>query len=371
MRRIICGIMNDFDNIRLGKFTPKMQMLYMDIIASLGQSIDPVVRDYIFGVGPELDLDWVMMVANYITLELIKYSYDEKDTKYPLRHFLNYSVDSDQSERMMHSRIIKYVQKYRGQELKNLGYSPEEISNNDIMKSMNTMEEKLDGYRMTAMNFFEHNNIHDLQVIKAIVERRIVSVKKISNTTFEEIFQEYDDFVEELIKRSEKSDEDLVFSSIAMFTLEWKYPIEFFYLMSKLMEEHGIESIDTDMIAMLCTRVCIESQFGGSVTMDSRMVKERQLFLFTLINKDVDFYDKISLSNLIREIIVMVTQYKEISTTKEGELYKDWFKNQSSIEDWASFFRNYDIFSIWERKEWSKKRIKYMRGLFDTFLLKK
>ena len=203
------------------------------------------------------------------------------------------------------------------------------------------------------------------------MERRIVSVKKISNTTFEEIFQEYDDFVEELIKRSEKSDEDLVFSSIAMFTLEWKYPIEFFYLMSKLMEEHGIESIDTDMIAMLCTRVCIESQFGGSVTMDSRMVKERQLFLFTLINKDVDFYDKISLSNLIREIIVMVTQYKEISTTKEGELYKDWFKNQSSIEDWASFFRNYDIFSIWERKEWSKKRIKYMRGLFDTFLLKK
>ena len=354
------------ENCRIRYFTPKMQMLYMDIVAGLGQSIDPEVRDYIFGAGPELDFDWVIMVANYITLELIKYSYDEKDIKYPLRHFLNYSVDGDQSERMMHSRIIKYVQKYRGEELKNLGLSQEEIRNDDMMKSMNTIEEKLDGRKMTAMNFFEHNNIHDLQVIKAIVERRIVSVKKISNTTFEDIFREYDDFVDELAKRAKKSDEDLVFSSIAMFTLEWKYSIEFFYLISKLMEEKEVESIDTDMIAMLCTRVWIESQFGGSVTTDSRMVKERQLFLFSFIDKDVNIGEKITLSNLIREIIVMVTQYKEASETKDGGLYKDWFKEQSNIEDWASFFKYYDIFDIWERKEWSKRRIQYMRKLFDT-----
>ena len=55
----------------------------------------------------------------------------------------------------------------------------------------------------------------------------------------------------------------------------------------------------------------------------------------------------------------------------KGEPYKEWFRKESSMEDWASFFRYYDLFGIWQRKEWTGKRIRYMRKLFDMVLLPK
>ena len=69
------------------EMTEKMQMLYMDIIASLG-TLPPEKKIYIFGDDDNVDMEWVVAVANYITLEFIKYSYDYTDPVYPLRHFL-------------------------------------------------------------------------------------------------------------------------------------------------------------------------------------------------------------------------------------------------------------------------------------------
>ena len=51
--------------------TSKMQMLYADIIASLGQ-LPLEKRIYVFGDDENVDMDWVIAVANYITLESIK-----------------------------------------------------------------------------------------------------------------------------------------------------------------------------------------------------------------------------------------------------------------------------------------------------------
>lgn len=53
--------------------TEKMQDLYMDIVASLGQL--PIERKgYIFGFEGEIDFDWINMVTDHIVLEYIKYS---------------------------------------------------------------------------------------------------------------------------------------------------------------------------------------------------------------------------------------------------------------------------------------------------------
>ena len=79
------------------EMTEKMQMLYMGMIASLG-TLPPEKKIYIFGDDDNVDMEWVVAVANYITLEFIKYSYDYTDPVYPLRHFLG---DADDSERML------------------------------------------------------------------------------------------------------------------------------------------------------------------------------------------------------------------------------------------------------------------------------
>ena len=76
--------------------TDKMLWLYGDIIASLGQ-LPLDIRGYIFGFDGEEDMMWINGVAQYITLEFIKYSYDSTAPVYSLRHFMN-NINDDIAE---------------------------------------------------------------------------------------------------------------------------------------------------------------------------------------------------------------------------------------------------------------------------------
>lgn len=49
---------------------------------------------------------------------------------------------------------------------------------------MDSISDKLDGYELTEMNFFEINNVGDLDLIKAIINHRMSDVDKITNTRF-------------------------------------------------------------------------------------------------------------------------------------------------------------------------------------------
>ena len=46
------------------------------------------------------------------------------------------------------------------------------------------------------------------------------------------MLEQYDMLIELLIERSKLSDSDMVFASLALFTLEWHYPIEMFYMLA-------------------------------------------------------------------------------------------------------------------------------------------
>ena len=341
------------------EMTTKMQMLYKDIIVSLG-TLPPGKKIYIFGDDDNDDMEWVIAVANYITLEFIKYSYDYSDPVYSLRHFLG---DADDSEKMRQSRIVQYVLKYKRKELERDPNLPPDHKYANI--DMDTIEQKLKGYRFTEMNYFEHQNIHDLEVIKAIVEKRIGSAKKVPNSRFEDMFEQYDNMVKELIASSNNSDHDMVFASLALFTIEWKFSIETLYHIACLMEKKGLKEVNQHALALLVGNVWIESQFGGSVTTQSRMVKERRYILDYIFDEETAPYSKNTMMDLIKEILVIGVHYKEVCKTDEGVPCKEWFRKESSEEDWASFFRYYDLFAIWQRKEWTRKRIQNMRKLLD------
>ena len=204
--------------------------------------------------------------------------------------------------------------------------------------------------------------------IKAIVEKRICSAKKVPNPRFEDMFEQYDNMVEELIARSNNSDHDMVFASLALFTIEWKFAIETLYHIACLMEENGLKEVNQQALALLVGDVWIESQFGGSVTTESRMVKERRYLLDYIFDEEIDPYSKNTMMDLIKEILVIGVHYKEVCKTNEGEPYKEWFRKESTEEDWASFFRYYNLFDIWQKKEWTRKRIKNMRLLLDLII---
>lgn len=52
------------------------------------------------------------------------------------------------------------------------------------------------------MQYFEMVNIHDIAALKAFVENRLSDVKKVSNTSFEDMMKEYDKNVDDWEKRA-------------------------------------------------------------------------------------------------------------------------------------------------------------------------
>lgn len=348
--------------------TYKMEYLLKDIIASLGQ-LPVEQRTFLFGLADEEDMEWVLGTACYIALEYIKYAYDYDDSEHSLRYFRKGENDTD-DERMRQSRITEFVLKYKKREidLSGIELRPDHKFAN---VSMNGIESKLKGYRLTEMNYFEHQNIHDLEIIKAIVQNRIGYAKKISNIRFIEIFDQYDKFLEDIIAKSKNSDKEMVFYSIALFTLEWHYPIELLYRIACIMEETDIQEVNKSDLVLLCGNVMIESMYSGWVTTQSRMVKERLILADSLFRKGMPDSEKEELKSLIKELIVLVVHYKESLYCKGNMKYIDWFRTESNVSDWASFFRFYNLCSIWEKKEWTPKRIQNMRKLFYQISLEK
>lgn len=348
-------------------FTDKMDYLFKDIIASLGH-LPMEQRGFLFGYEGEEDMEWVLGMAGYITMEYIKCAFDYADPEYSLRHFRK-EKDTD-DERMLQSRTMKYVLKYKNREIDLLGVElPLEHKFADV--SMDGIDKRIKGRRLTEMNYFEHQNIHDLDLIKSIVENRIGYAKKVSNSRFQDIFSQYDDFIEDMFTKSKNSDSEMVFYSLAFFTFEWHYPVELFYHIARIMEENDLDEVNQSDLILLCGNVRIESMFAGWVSTHSRMIRERLFLAGALFDKQTPSHVKEELRTLIKELIVLGVQYKESVYCEDGVKYKDWFRTESNEPDWASFFRYYDIFSIWERKEWTPKRIQNMRKLFTATSLKK
>ena len=342
--------------IMANKMTDKMKAIYLKEFDELA-SLPVQIKEYIFGTNQARRIALEIQTTNYIVLELIKYSFDFNDPTYPLSYFLK-KYDADDSERMLQSRIVQYAMKYKKREL--LRNHIDIPSNHKFANiEMKSIDQKLNGYRFTEMNFFEHQNIHNIEIIKAIVENRIGSAKKISNQRFMEMFKQYDNMVEGLLERSAKSDRDCVFSSLALFTLEWQYSIETLYDLACLMEEKEICDINISDLALLCGRVTIESRFVGWVNTDSRMVKERSIVLNDLLLPEIHGERKELLRNRIKEVLVAATKLYAYEQNRK------WFMEETTQEDWASFFRYYDMFSIWKKKKWTRKRIQYMRRLLD------
>ena len=162
-------------------------------------------------------------LVDQVLLELVKYAYYETAEKHSLRYYLNRSGRNTDDVKMMYSRLIRISNEYKEKELDTLEMVHGVSLKDARPPRMGDISEKLDGYSFTEMNFFELTNIGELELIKAILKNRLDSAKKTSNTRFREIAGQYDKMVVSLREQVLESDEKMVFSSLAYFSLEWKY----------------------------------------------------------------------------------------------------------------------------------------------------
>lgn len=233
---------------------------------------------------------------------------------------------------------------------------------------MDTIKQRLEGYRFTADQFEELNNIHDIRLFKAITSRRIVSTNSIKNDVFKEYMAEYDAWVEKQIKCKAASDENMVSASLEFFTVEWKYAIELVYSIAKYMEDNKIKTIHREAIAILCGRLTFDFTFEHHIGGDSRAAKERQNMIPYLIKEEKEMCEETQCDIfLYKEMMgVLIVTNKELTINDQN--LRGWFAENTTMEDWASFFRDYNIFEAWHEKDLSNGVIRNMRKIFGLII---
>ena len=311
----------------------------------------------------------VMSIESFvdeIVMELIRYAYDKFMPKESIRSLLSANgMKDDDSKKAAYGRIREYVQKYRDREAdvynSLFGEYPEELE----AASMDSIEEKLSGYKLNKMNFFEMTQLQDVRILKSMVEHRLDDTKKVSNTKFVELFEEFEAFVDSLELTEDMSDEDVVFNSIAYWVLEWKYPFEMFYKTALIMEDKGLDHIEPGAMCIMGGLYRIE-RANGSSSGPSRFIRRRNEFAESIVcNQETMDIENVAMAYSLEEYFhiknLMVERY--CFNVEQNLLLRDWFANGTTIHDLADFLREYNIFQIRQKKEWTPKRIRQFREL--------
>lgn len=352
----------------------KMMGVEMTILKIMEAVFPADLRHFIFASGIVEPAD----IVEQVVLDCIKNAYDSTAPKESIRYFLQKEGLTSDDERMRYSRIKEYVDAYRMREYEyrkeNEYRSPESIDTTLaelLPKDMSNMESKLEGYKITRMNFFELSTILDLKLVKALTECRIVNTKKIDNTTFREIMDQYDELIASFKEKWLQSKEDIVFYSLAGFTLEWKYAVDFIYEVAKEMEESGIKEIP-DMrrrMVAFCGDVCGDSMTGTRVFAHSRLLTIRHRGIKPLVNEEKGSEFMEYLIQEYVEAIAIVSNLVQNATIDNVPL-KQWFIENTDVDDWASFFLDYDFFLFHDgsKKEWTNKRIRYAREIISQIM---
>ena len=299
-----------------------------------------------------------------ILMFIIKDAYYLTEPKQSLRE--NRGTDSD-DVRMRDSRNIAYAQHYRNLQYNHLK-DDLDIEIPELLSSdVETMRGKLHGHNITPMQYFELNTIADHPLLKAISSKRICDVKKISNKTFQEYMQDYDELVSLLLKKLDGSDEDVIFGTIALFTLEWKYNVELFYSCAVAAEKAGMQTVSVHRLAGLCAELAIPlaPDYEQTLHTESRFVLHRLKLVPSVYNASqeewADIQDKICHYQIARYYI-------------ETEIVRKWkmaefFARYTTREQWAKFFReNYDLKQTYVQKEWNNKRIRHVRNIYNSMI---
>ena len=351
----------------------KMFHVEMTILKIMEDAFPEFLRNFVFASGVITPAD----IVEQVVLECIKNAYEETSPKKSIRYFLQEDdLDSD-DHKMRLLRIQKYVDAYRKREYDIRTKSEyrtdvDEKLSQLLPDDMSSMEGKLEGHKLTRMNFFELKTISELDLVKALTECRLVNTKKVNNDRFREIMDQYDKKIASFKEKWMQSKEDIVFYSLAGFTLEWKYAVDFVYQVATEMEKSGIKEIPDLRHRMVgfCGDIEGQSILGNLIFSHSRLLTIRQDVVAPIVNEEPGSE---LIEGLIREYVEALGIIGGLvqNATIGGTPIKQWFIDNTDVDDWASFFLDYDFFLFHDgsKKEWTNKRIRYAREIFSQIML--
>ena len=128
------------------------------------------------------------------------------------------------------------------------------------------------------------------------LQREFVRISEQSDKSkFIEYMHEYEKLTEGLVKKLDGDDEDVIFATLALFTLEWKYNVELFYQCAVEAEKNKVKEIPLERIAPLCAElsVPVPPECTTIIQTESRFVLHRQELVKLIYNDPDELWEEI------------------------------------------------------------------------------
>lgn len=299
-----------------------------------------------------------------IIMSILKDAYFLTEPKQSLR--ASRGTDAD-DVRMRDSRNMAYAQHYRDLQFAHVKERADIEIPGLLPADVKSMDGKLSGHKLTRMQYFELNTLADHPLLKAIVSKRICDVKKISNAVFLEYMRDYDKLVGQLIEMLDGTDEDVIFATVALFTLEWKYNVELFYACAVNAEKTRTKEVPLQRLSTLCAELSmpLPPYCTQILHTESRFILHRTKLVPSLYSSSESDWG---------EVQDKLWHYLSARYYITTEIVRKWdmpefFARYTTRAQWAQFFReHYNLRKLYTPKEWNNSRIRYVRKIYSVMI---
>ena len=307
-----------------------------------------------------------------------RYAYMTTAEKHPLKHYIDQDGLELELARKELKRVFDYVnEKYHLESV----HLMQTLGDNFPRPEMNLIKKpgRYPEYEFSAFQYWEGRNIHDMGLVKAIIERRISSSKKVSVDRFLELAKEYDNTVNAQKDKFGISAEDTVFSSLQFFTLQTAYSFDYLYELSDQMEKLNIAEFPdmrNRIMAVAGSYKCdsILPNINPNATKDEdRMMKyplilQRRRFIQHIVSDPEDGPISQILGATIEAGVLTNAVYSHMRIS--GSCLPLLIAHETTIDDWASVFEIYNVFQTFvPDKDWTDHKIKSVRKMYDLVSL--
>lgn len=219
---------------------------------------------------------------------------------------------------------------------------------------MDTIQDKLSGYQYNSLQFLQIDNYSNLDIVRALSTQKMHSSKKISRNKFREIYDQYDNYVQNQIHCS-KTSHDVILNAIDFYDLQCRMKIELIYLFACEMEKNNTKEFPKNASYILGFNGEMD---GIKIHLQNRFILQQHLFI------PFAFYDNNQSTLEFNRLYYLLLLKKNIM-----QFLKQHINNfQFSEHKMSEFVQNtYNPFSTFcNGKEWTDKRIDLSRSVIAT-----
>ena len=298
-------------------------------------------------------------IINQLIFEILIEEYKEYADRHPIQYYLNlYDEDYAGSSRK-YTRAVQYAQHFRDYDNSNIekahGFRLPELEAQD-MSGGKTFE----GHHLTEQEFLQYKLKTDCALLTKLLGRQIESSKKVTNPTFEALFQEYYDQIGSL-EPPVNNAVQIVSGTYTYYATETYFLTEFLYHITLAAERKGFpKEIPLERILEICSPTPEIPATGWCPG-----VYYATLFcLPKWAAYTDDFFSDSTDAWLVKECSLWDCLQVKSFVLQRGRDYWVEYMHSCTAQDKADFITN--KYWIWECRpefKWTPDRIRYYRKL--------